>query len=708
MRVLDYDGALKLRLIDEDMESFRLGVLYKMQIKRYVRECYPDWIRFRPELSYIKFKRIIEIFKVDELKTGNPVVVSPALEEYIQQKDIYIESRAKAGIELKHHDEKLLPMYEEYKAVVDEAMVRPLREMQMWDSFFMFSMRKCANFSVPGSGKTASVLGVYAFLKHQKQVRRIVVICPKNAFGSWIDEFQATFGNKEKLNYISIQEMQGKTPAQRSETLLYDSGSANLILVNYEAVRGVDESLKKLIGSETLLVFDEIHKVKRIGGIRAHDALYVSQNANYVIGLTGTPIPNSYEDIYNLLHILFPDEYDDFFGFTSAELHKADGGLGVQTINGKIQPFFCRTTKHQLGVPPANEDAFIELEASEIESQLESILVKKYRSNKLALMIRILQLETNPLYLLESLNLKDFAYILDEDAEDIDDIDFIDYSEEIQDLIKKCSRTSTKFNACVKLASMLVEEGKPTIIWCIFLDSINKLANVLNAQGIKCRCIYGEVPLEERQDILDDFKKGNIQVLITNPHTLAESVSLHSVCHDAIYYEYSYNLVHLLQSKDRIHRLGLPQGQYTQYYFMQIDYPQIVDSTILIHDVPVQQIGSGDDEFESEEAAPQDVSDGEIVEDVPVEVDVPVNVVFSDEGTVGFVEEAPDADIQYEAAVFWSMDREIYNRLKFKEGVMLNAIDHDVLESMPTDEEDLDNIFQGCFVRKKNLPKLNG
>ena len=63
-------------------------------------------------------------------------------------------------------------------------------------------------------------------------------------------------------------------------------------------------------------------------------------------------------------------------------------------------------------------------------------------------------------------------------------------------------------------------------------------------------------------------KEKEIEVLITNPHTLAESVSLHSVCHDAIYYEYSYNLVHLLQSKDRIHRLGLEEGQYTQYYFL--------------------------------------------------------------------------------------------------------------------------------------------
>ena len=62
-----------------------------------------------------------------------------------------------------------------------------------------------------------------------------------------------------------------------------------------------------------------------------------------------------------------------------------------------------------------------------------------------------------------------------------------------------------------------------------------------------------------RARVIDSFKVGETSVLVTNPHTLAESVSLHGVCHDAVYFECSYNLVHLLQSKDRIHRLGLPQ-----------------------------------------------------------------------------------------------------------------------------------------------------
>lgn len=55
-----------------------------------------------------------------------------------------------------------------------------------------------------------------------------------------------------------------------------------------------------------------------------------------------------------------------------------------------------------------------------------------------------------------------------------------------------------------------------------------------------------------------------------NPEYAGEVMKIHMLA--AIYFEYSYNLVHLLQSKDRIHRLGLPDGQYTQYYFLEEQY----------------------------------------------------------------------------------------------------------------------------------------
>ena len=261
--------------------------------------------------------------------------------------------------------------------------------------------------------------------------------------------------------------------------------------------------------------------------------------------------------------------YDDFFNFTVPMLRNP-GIADITNINHKIQPFFCRTTKDQLNVPKANEDILCVSEATPEENQLLHILRMKYRKNKLALLVRILQMESDPKLLLKSLDLSDFAYLLD-DGVDTHEIDYADYSDEVKGLIESCDKTS-KFNRCVELVTALIKENKPTIIWCIFVHSIQSLSQALEKRGIRTRCIYGEVLLEDRQQIISDFQNGKIQVLITNPHTLAESVSLHNVCHDAIYFEYSYNLVHLLQSKDRIHRLGLREGQYTQYFFHQVSY----------------------------------------------------------------------------------------------------------------------------------------
>lgn len=90
--------------------------------------------------------------------------------------------------------------------------------------------------------------------------------------------------------------------AARRTALRYDAGDANLILVNYELAGSVLEDLTELVQRDTLLVFDEIHKVKKVGGEYAAAALELARHAAALVAMTGTPIPNSYLDVYNLLH----------------------------------------------------------------------------------------------------------------------------------------------------------------------------------------------------------------------------------------------------------------------------------------------------------------------------------------------------------------------------------------------------------------------
>lgn len=559
-----------LVLVSSSMISnLKRNRVYKLKLKRYVSrdKTEENKLFFRKEIGYIKYKKIIEIIENYSSKNNIDFHVSKEVEEYIQKREIYINERSRVGLGIKSQTEEILEKYNSYRAVIDSQMIRKLREKQAWDSFFMFAMRKSANFSVPGSGKTSSVYGVFSFLSYKGLVDKIVMIGPRSSFISWKDEFYNCFGNKRKLELFNIQDYSNSR--DKKNALLYKAvHKKNLLLFNYESLDSILEEVKNIIDDKTLLVFDEVHKVKNPNGKRAKNALKISYNARYTIALTGTPLPNSYLDIKNLLHILYHEEYNDFFGFGDAQL-RIPSEYDIENINKKIKPFFCRTTKKQLEVPEVNPDIILPCKLSDKENKIFNILLLKYAKNKLALIIRLLQLESNPKMLLKAIseNQEDFSAILDTTS-DPEDIDYVDYSQDIKDLINSFGKTE-KFNSCIQQVKQLNSEGKSVIIWCIFVDSIRQLASQLEKEGISAGVIFGSTSEEERKNILNKFKEKEIDVLITNPHTLAESVSLHSVCHDAIYYEYSYNLVHLLQSKDRIHRLGLKEGQYTQYYFLQ-------------------------------------------------------------------------------------------------------------------------------------------
>ena len=568
--ILDYNGtAFTLALPPEESAALPYSSFYKLSLRRYIERREGALFIGKSTLTYPELKRLEELCGKECRKRGAELTVSQALEAHITQREYRLESRARLGLELKNREKGLNSRFQAYRTALGRAMARPLRERQLWDSFFMCMMGRSANFSVPGSGKTASVLGMYAYLKESGQVRRLAVVCPKNAFGSWMDEFSLCFGQREELRALNLQDPRWTSAAARRSALRYDSGNANLILVNYEAAGGVLEELIPLVREQTLLVFDEVHKVKRVGGEYAGAALALAAQSTYTVAMTGTPIPNSYLDLYNLLHILSPEEYQEQFGFSLSMLQNPSPEEAA-AINRKLQPFFCRTTKDQLEVPPAQPDILLTCPASREENRLLELLQAKYRGNKLALFLRILQMESNPRMLLNRLDLEDFRDLLDDGTPEPESDPAI-FGQELRRIIGACP-PSVKLRRCVRLAEELVHGGKPVIVWCVFVDSIRGLSAALEERGIKTRCIYGAVPLEERQEILEAFKAGRFQVLLTNPHVLAESVSLHSICHDAVYYEYSYNLVHLLQSKDRIHRLGLPEGQYTQYTYLQVEY----------------------------------------------------------------------------------------------------------------------------------------
>ena len=99
---------------------------------------------------------------------------------------------------------------------------------------------------------------------------------------------------------------------------------------------------------------------------------------------------------------------------------------------------------------------------------------------------------------------------------------------------------------------------------------------MLDEKDIQNFIIYGAVPKDEDSDIefnreqqIRDFKESKKScALVANPAACAESISLHKICHDAIYLDRTFDCGQYLQSLDRLHRIGLTASEVVTYHIL--------------------------------------------------------------------------------------------------------------------------------------------
>jgi SNF2 family DNA or RNA helicase len=117
--------------------------------------------------------------------------------------------------------------------------------------------------------------------------------------------------------------------------------------------------------------------------------------------------------------------------------------------------------------------------------------------------------------------------------------------------------------ACDRARELAVHEK--VLIWSTFRQNVEVIADRLRDVGAVF--IHGGVgpgdedDLERREGRIKAFKEqDDVRVLVANPATAAEGISLHNICQVAIYVDRTYNAAHYMQSEDRIVRLGLKPG----------------------------------------------------------------------------------------------------------------------------------------------------
>lgn len=466
------------------------------------------------------------------------------------------------------------------------AFKRTLMPYQLLASYHLALSQNECNFSVPGSGKTTTVLAAYEYLRkcsdENKRVNNLLVIGPLSSFIAWKDEYKECFGVFPK----TLEIRGGIKEEQVRKELIQGRVDLDLILISYGSLASKIDTIKQFLSDKkVMVVLDEAHRIKNVdGGVQSTNAMSLAPLASSRVVLTGTPAANSYVDLYNLFTFIWPTK--NVIGYSIGALNNMSSNPNdgrVSDLINKISPYFIRIKKSDLKLPepifhepilvdmgPVQQaiyDAIVEMAVKRFEDDTLSAAFKKSAA------IRLRQASSNPSLLKKPLQ---GLFTYDEDDDDYQEVydDEIDVDNRIIDLINNYDSLETppRLIKLLSLTKSLLDNNQKVIIWCEFIDTCERVSEYLKANGIKNNILYGKTSQEDRETIISAFKdptNSDFKVVVANPHAVGESISLHKACHNAIYYEMGFNAGVYMQSKDRIHRVGLPKDCETNYYFIQ-------------------------------------------------------------------------------------------------------------------------------------------
>lgn len=421
-----------------------------------------------------------------------------------------------------------------------------------------------------GTGKTRSALaGLRMIADEGGEVFPAMIAAPLSMLRTWEDEIEAFFPD------ASISVVTG-TPAKVKKALepgadfyiiCWDSLRRYSRLAPYASVKLADgENEDKEIQALGLQTFigDEIHRAKNPESKRTRAAWRIAHGCRYVIGLTGTPMQDTPEDLYGVLHLIAPEEYPTKTGFMERYVDYEWNIWGGRDVDG-IKPdredewianFDTRTrrmtkemvldflppkieTVRWVELPTKHRKAYEQLEDTYMVQLEESTMTV---DNQLVLAGRLLQLANA----MGEIN-EDGEYVMTADKSPKVDAFMDDY-----------------INGDYDNESIVV-----------FSDS-RQLLTLVEAALIKAKvefvAIHGGVTGDERKLAMDTFQGGHVPVcLLTRAGgegiTLTEASTMVRLFRP-------WSLTVHEQVEDRVHRIGSEQHEVIRY----VDY--LVEDTI--------------------------------------------------------------------------------------------------------------------------------
>ena len=543
--------------------------------------------------TYIKIKKLFDSLEIDLTCNQSFNNLLTKAQEEINKFELF-SAKAK-DIRNNNCDTEEFRTFQERLVKFRMIANEPLRAFQLLSAYHLAFSQNACNFSVPGAGKTSTVYAAYDFLKSlpessNKHIDYLLIVAPLSAFYSWKDEYNKCFGSRPK----ALEIFGGIDKRIINDKLKVSKPDNEIYLINYQSLFTHENTLEFFLeNNKVMMVLDEAHKIKKVDdGLWSSSVLRLGKYASSRVILTGTPAPNSYVDLYNLYKFIWPNH--NIIGYSAGQLANMSSSRDERTqdLLNRISPFFIRIKKSDLNLPIPKYNEPVIIKMGPIQQKIYDAIsdsnipgldrTMKTNFGLKSKLIRLRQAASNPVLLTTALS--DYYSQIEDDYEaEVDLQDNIDVNEEIKDLIENYTKLEipVKFIKTLEKVKEIIGRGEKVIIWTEFVKNITSLGKFLKDSEINNKLLYGAISKEEREDVIKEFhtNKSSFSVIIANPHAVGESISLHKACHNAIYMEMSHNAGTYMQSKDRIHRIGLKDSDLIQYNYIQTE--GTVDEDIL-------------------------------------------------------------------------------------------------------------------------------
>lgn len=204
-----------------------------------------------------------------------------------------------------------------------------------------------------GLGKTIEAGHIMLELKARKELRNVLIVCPKSLQEKWKAELYEKFGLTFKIVDTAkelINDLNAKTGTVR-------------VIVNYEKIRGrkskvKEDGTKKDTMPNTLIEYlmehpqrfsmvlcDEAHKMRNRETQTYKGAEVLMNLADTALFLTATPVMISQENLYNLLHLL---DNSRFFRYDIFENRMAENRPFIKALSQVNNNVPLKIIKEQL------------------------------------------------------------------------------------------------------------------------------------------------------------------------------------------------------------------------------------------------------------------------------------------------------------------------------------------------------------------------